>query len=117
MRGRLYLKIVFVIFLSAILFCLIFIIYDKAGTRTHIYDEIVLSDYVIKNENVNCPKGEELIFEDDKYNYYLNCLGSYKIYLIWDDGSKDLVKNALKNKKVTIDSLINHGLEIIKHEK
>ena len=67
--------------------------------------------------NKKCKQEEELIYEDKDYNYYLSCLGSYNIYLEWTDGSRDLVKNALINKKVTIKSLEEHGLKIIRHEK
>ena len=117
MRGSIYLKIIFVVVLTAILLFLIFIIYDKTGTRTGIYDPLILSDYTIKDENDGCQRGEELIYEDDDYSYYLPCLSSYKIYLEWTDGDRDLIKNALNNNKVTIESLIDHGLEVVKHEK
>ena len=117
MRGRIYLKIIFVVILTGILMGLIFIIYDRAGTRAHIYNPLELADYVIKDENKKCKAEEELIYEDEDYNYYLTCLGSYNIYLEWTDGSRDLLKNALNNKKVNMASLIEHGLEVVKHEK
>ena len=117
MKSKIYLKIVFVVILTAILFCLIFIIYDKAGTRAHIYEPLSIADYIIKDESSSCNKGEEKIYEDKNYNYYLTCMNSYDIYLVWSDGGKDLVKNALQNNKVTIESLQEHGLTIVKHEK
>ena len=117
MNSKIYLKIVAVIFLNAILGILIYIVYDKAGTRAGIYEPIEIADYVIKDNNKECIKGEELIYEDENFNYYLTCKGSYNITLEWTDGSKDLVKNALKNKKVTIASLAEHGLRIVQHEK
>lgn len=117
MRVKIYFKITYVIFLTVILVCLLYIIISKAGTRAHIYEPLQIADYVIKDENKNCKKEEELLYEGENYNYYLTCLGSYNIYLEWSDGSRDLVKNALKNKKVTIESLIEHGLKVVKHEK
>ena len=117
MRGNLYLKIAFVVVLSVVLLFLIFIIYDKAGKRTGIYEPPALADYIIVDLSEDCKKGEELIYEDEKYSYYLPCLSSYDIYLEWTDGARDLIKNAINNNKVTIDSLIEHGLKVIKHEK
>ena len=117
MNSKIYMKIVAVIFLNALLGLFIYIVYDKAGTRARIYDPLLIADYRIKDTNKDCVKEEELIYEDKEYGYYLPCQGSYNIYLEWDDGSKDLIKNALKNKKVTIESLKDHGLKIIEHEK
>ena len=117
MNSKLYLKILAVIVLNALLGIFIYIIYDKAGSRAHIFEPIVIADYKLKDNNKNCIKEEELLYEDSIYNYYLTCKGSYNIYLEWTDGSKDLVKNALKNKKVTIESLMEHGLKVVKHEK
>lgn len=117
MKGRLIFKTVFVIILTFILIGLIFIIYDKAGTAAHIYNPLLVSDYVIIDESKDCSGEEELIYEDSKYKYYLPCPSSYDISLEWTDGDTDLLKNALNNKKVTIESLEDHGLKVIKHEK
>ena len=117
MKGRLIFKVVFVIFLTAILIGLIFIIYDKTGTAAHIYDPLLISDYVIVNETKECSGEEEYLYEDDNYKYYLPCPSSYDIYLEWTDGDKDLIKNAWNNKKVSINSLIEHGLIVKKYEK
>ncbi len=114
-RNKIYIKIVYVVFLTVILFFLLFVIYDKAGKRAHMYTPI--DDYTIKDENTECIKGEELLYESKDYNYYLPCLSSYKIYLEWSSGDRDLVKNALNSGKVTIESLIEHGLKVEKHEK
>ena len=117
MRARITFKIMFVIILSIVLIGLIFIICDKAGTGARVYNPIVLSDYTIVHENNECLNTKELLYEDTKYLYYLPCASSYDTYLVWTDGDKDLVKNALYYEKVTINSLIEHGLEIEKHEK
>ena len=117
LNSKIYLKIVCVIFLNGLLGCLLYVIIDRAGTRAHIYNPLEVADYEIKDKNKTCEKEEELLFEDKKYEYYLTCKGSYNIYLEWTDGSNDLIKNALKNKKVTMDSLIEHGLKVIRHEK
>lgn len=118
MKGKLILKSIFVIVLLVILFCLVFIIYDKAGKRARIYDPLLLSTYTIfyDNEGSPCMNKPEVIYKDSKYTYSLPCISSYDTYLLWDDGTKELVKNALENKKVDIDSLVSHGLKVDKNE-
>ena len=117
MRARLTFKIMFVFILSLLLTGLLFIIFDKAGTRARFYDPSLVADYVLVNKNETCVKTNELLYEDESYSYYLPCTSSYDVYLEWTDGDKDLVKNALNSGKVTIGSLIDHGLEVEKHEK
>ena len=117
MRARITFKIMFVVILTIILVGLIFIIYDKAGTGARVYNPVVLSDYTIVNEKTECVNTKELLYEDQYYLYYLPCASSYDTYLVWTDGDKDLVKNALNYGKVTIKSLMDHGLEIEKYEK
>ena len=118
MKSRLIFKSIFTVILLIILFCLVFIIYDKAGKRARIYDPILLSTYTIyyDNDGSNCMSKPEVIYKDSKYTYSLPCISSYDTYLLWDDGTKELVKNALENKKVDIDSLVNHGLKIDRNE-
>jgi hypothetical protein len=119
MRTRLVFKSIFTIILIIILVGLIFIIYDKTGTSAHIYDPLALSTYKIEYDklDVECTPEPEIIYEDDNYYYCLPCMSSYNVYLVWDDGTKELLKNAINNKKVNIPSLKNSGLEIVKYEK
>ena len=118
MKSRLIFKVIFVIILVIILFFLVFIIFDKTGKRARIYDPLLLSTYTIyyDNESSECMRKPEVIYQDSKYKYSLPCISSYDTYLLWDDGTKELVKNALENKKVDIESLVNHGLKIDKDE-
>ena len=119
MKTRIIFKSIFLVILLVILGCLIFIINDKAGKAARIYNPLLLSSYTIfyDNEGKDCMNNPEVFYKDSDYNYYLTCLGSYNIYLEWTDGSRDLLKNALNNKKVNMASLIEHGLEVVKHEK
>lgn len=118
MKSRLIFKSIFVVVLLIILFCLVFIIYDKAGTGARIYDPILLSTYTIyyDNDDKECMQTPEVFYKDSKYSYSLPCISSYDTYLIWDDGTKELVKNALENNKVDIESLEKHGLKVQRNE-
>ena len=116
MKSKLFFKGLFVLVLLSILFCLVFIIYDKTGKRTRIYDPLLLSTYTILYDSDVCMSSPEVIYSDKKYEYSLPCISSYDTYLLWDDGTKELVKNALENNKVDIDSLLSHGLKLEKNE-
>ena len=117
MKAKLTLKIIFVFFLSIILIGLIIIIFDKAGTGASIYNPPRLVDYVIVDKTDYCEDELELIYSDNKYNYYLPCTKSSTVFLEWDEGVTDPLKFAIEKEKVTIDSLIEHGLGVVKNEK
>ena len=116
MNSKIMFKSIFVGMLLIILIGLIFIIFDKAGTGAHIYSPLVLNDYKIIDETVDCDNNKYLIYSDEKNNYYLNCSNS-NIFILWDDGARDSLEFDLKISKVTIESLIEHGLKVIKDEK
>ena len=52
------------------------------------------------------------IYRDDDYIYYLTCKDSSKIYLEWNNGEVNLLEKDLENGRVTINSLIEHGLNV-----
>jgi len=117
MNIKLIFKCIFVFFLTLILIGLVYIIIDKAGTGTGIYDPLKIVDYKIEDKTETCDDALELIYSDDKYNYYLPCMKSENISLVWDDGVVDSLSHALEFQKVDIDSLESHGLDIVKNEK
>lgn len=116
MKIRIIFKSIFVVILLIILFCLVFIIYDKTGKGARIYNPLTLSTYTIfyDNEGKECMNKPEEFYKDKEYKYSLPCISSYDTYLLWDDGTKELIKNALENDKVDIDSLESHGLKVTK---
>ena len=117
MKSRIIFKSIFVFFLTIILFCLIFIIFDKTGTGATIYNPPAIVDYTIIDNRDECENNTELIYSDKNYNYYLVCSNSSSVFLSWDEGVVDPLKFALEKEKVTMNSLINHGLKVIKNEK
>ena len=117
MKTKLVLKCIFLFFLLIILIGLLYIIMQKAGTSPEMYSPLKVVDYYIQNDTEECPKALELIYSDKKYNYYLPCIESENITLVWEDGVVDSLKNAISKEKVTIESLKRHGLDILKNEK
>lgn len=65
----------------------------------------------------SCAKTPEKFYEDDKYTYSFPCVKSNSVYVKFSNGNKMLVVDALESDKVTIDELIDAGLEINKQEK
>lgn len=64
-----------------------------------------------------CAKTPEQFYEDDKYIYSFPCVKSSSVYVKLENGNKMLVIDALESEKVTIDELIDAGLEVLKNEK
>ena len=64
-----------------------------------------------------CDESLEKFYEDKEYTYYFPCVKSSSIYVKLENENKMLVVDALNEKKVTIDELIDAGLEVVKKEK
>ena len=64
-----------------------------------------------------CAEALEKFYEDDNYTYSFPCVKSGSVYVKFPNGKKMLVVTALEEKLVTIDQLINAGLEVYKKEK
>lgn len=75
------------------------------------------SQIEIYDATFTCTQVPEKFYEDDKYIYYFPCPKSTSIYVKLENGNKLLIVEALDAKKVTIEELINAGLEVTKKEK
>ncbi len=79
---------------------------------------------IIKNKRIeiidatfSCAQSPETFYEDDKYIYSFPCVKSSSIYVKFENGTKVLVVDALEEEKVTIDELLDAGLEVHKTKK
>lgn len=65
-----------------------------------------------------CTQSVVTLYEDDKYFYQIpdECYGSY-VYVIYDNGERITIASALKQKKITIDELIEKGYVLYKVSK
>lgn len=113
MKTRIIFKSIFLLVLFFLLIGLTIIIFSDNNIYSRNYPK--LEDYII-TYNEECNNGKELLYEDDNNKYYISC-DITNVHLKWDFGNIDSLNTALKNKKVTIDSLINHGLKVKKVEK
>lgn len=64
-----------------------------------------------------CADAIEKFYEDDKYVYSFPCVKSDSVFVKFENGNKMLVVQALEEEKVTIDELLNAGLDVYKKEK
>ncbi len=112
MKTKITLKIIFVTLLIIILIGLTMLIFSN-NESTNI-NKII--DYKIIDRTTSCTEELEEIYKDDKNTYYLPCVKSGNIKLVWDNGEIDLLKNAINNGKVTIKSLKDHGLELYEYK-
>jgi len=64
-----------------------------------------------------CADAVEKFYEDDKYIYFFPCVKSDSVFVKFENGNKMLVVKALEEEKVTIDELLDAGLEVRKQEK
>lgn len=64
-----------------------------------------------------CSSSYEKFYEDNGYNYYFTCSKSDSVFVKFSNGNKMLVTNALKENKVTINELIDAGLDVYKEKK
>ena len=64
-----------------------------------------------------CAQSLEKFYEDDNYTYSFPCIKSSSVFVKFPNGNKMLVIKALEEEKVTIDELIDAGLEVYKEKK
>lgn len=78
-------------------------------------NEIILkekSKIQIIDATFSCAQVKEKFYEDDKYIYSFPCVKSNSMYVKFENGNKMLIVEALESKSITIDKLIDAGLEV-----
>lgn len=68
-------------------------------------------------DNFVCAEALEEFYQDDNYIYYWNCIKNNYIVVKYEDGSSELVSDALINGSITINELDNFNIKYIKYEK
>ena len=74
-------------------------------------------DKTKKMLNFSCAEALDKFYEDENYEYYYDCLKSKYIIVEYKDGSEGTVKEALKQKRITIEDLDNYKIKYIKYKK
>ena len=118
MRAKLVFRCMFLVLLLIILFGLVYIAFDKTGSRTGIYMPKIVDYKIVYDTSVdNCSIKDEVIYSDSKYDYKLHCMNSSSITILWDDGIEEPLKYSIEKEKVNMESLEEHGLKIYKDKK
>jgi len=71
----------------------------------------------IIDATITCSETTETFYENDEYIYMLPCANSSSLYVKLSNGNKMLVIDALEEGKVTINELIDAGLNVNKIKK
>ena len=76
-----------------------------------------LVDETKDNKNFACASSLEKFYEDNHYNYYWSCIKNKYMIVLYSDGSKELISEALKQKHIDIQILDKFNINYIKEAK
>lgn len=69
------------------------------------------------SKDKDCDSMLEKIYEDDEYIYYFSCIKSEHVDVIYSNGRKENIKDALKLGHIDIQVLSKFDIDYIKEEK
>lgn len=91
---------------------------NEIDFREFIEEETDYIFYSIYDYSEECTEDRELIYEDEEYRYYLNCMKSNEAFIHFDVSNlKMTLKYALDNNYITIEQLEEYDNVLIKEEK
>ena len=67
--------------------------------------------------NFACAEALERFYEDEKYEYFYNCIKSKYVIVKYEGGYKETVKDALKYGTIKISDLDKYNIDYIRYEK
>ena len=74
-------------------------------------DNIVkIVDKTLEMENFTCAHALEEFYKDDVNTYYFQCNKSDYVVVIYESGKEKTVKEALKDKEITINDLEKYSI-------
>lgn len=74
-------------------------------------------DTTLNIKDFACAEMLEEIYKDSNYTYYLSCLKSKYIEVRYSDGTKETIKEALKNGNIKISDLDKFNIEFLNIKK
>lgn len=69
------------------------------------------------SKDKDCDSMLEKIYEDDEYIYYFSCIKSEYVDVVYSNGRKENIKDALKLGHIDIQVLSKFDIDYIKEEK
>ena len=76
-----------------------------------------LVDKTKENKDFACDDALDPFYNDENYTYYWSCIKNKYMIVKYDDGSRELISEALKNKHIDIQILDKFNISYIKEEK
>lgn len=76
-----------------------------------------LVDETQKINDFTCAEALEGFYEDENYTYYWSCIKNKYMIVKYDDGSKELISEALNNNHIDIQILDKFNIDYIKIEQ
>lgn len=76
-----------------------------------------LVDETKEQKDFACAEALEGFYADENYTYYWSCIKNKYMIVKYDDGSKELTSEALKNNHIDIQTLDKFDISYIKYEK
>jgi len=76
-----------------------------------------LKDKTKTKLNFVCAEALQSFYEDDNYIYYWECMKNSYMVVEYDDGFKETISDALKQKHIDIPMLDKFNISYIKEEK
>ena len=87
------------------------------NTKNNLDEEYVIIDTSKKDKDFSCDQAQEEIYRDDKYIYYLPCIKSSYINVIYAPNYyQEGLKSSLKEGRIQINDLDRFNIEYIKKE-
>lgn len=77
----------------------------------------ILVDETKNKKDFACDEALEGFYADENYTYYWSCIKNKYMIVKYDDGSKELISEALENKHIDIQVLDKFDISYIKDEK
>jgi len=91
--------------------------FNCAVSRVDIGKVTEIVDMTKSIKDFACAEALEQFYEDEKYDYYYNCVKGKYIIVKYESGYEETVSNALKYGTITINDLDKYNISYIKYEK
>ena len=79
--------------------------------------KFTLVDETKNKKDFACDEALEGFYADENYTYYWSCIKNKYMIVKYDDGSKELISEALENKHIDIQVLDKFDINYIKEKK
>ena len=101
--------------LMAIVLC--FVLAGCSSSKEETKESFTIVDKTKEMDDFTCAQSLEKFYEDDKYIYSYSCMKSEYVVVKYSDGKEETVKEALENKKITIEDLDKNNIQYYIDEK